>query len=247
MPFNETVILLDIEGTITSISFVKDTLFPYVTNVIDNYINKYWDDDSFKIDLELLRSQAAMDSDIEGFVPIITGIKAKQSVIDNVRWQMSIDRKTMALKQLQGHILKDGYQNGILKGHLYEDVLPVLNKLSSMGKKICTYSSGSIDAQKYLFQYSMYGDVSGVFKKYFDTKMGPKGAHTSYMNIANELNVNCNDILFLTDVLVEAEAAVQAGCNSVILIRPGNAQLDPVISSKFKTMKTLNELIENSS
>lgn len=244
MPLDETVILLDIEGTITSISFVKDTLFPYVFNVLEDYISKHWDDDSFKNDLELLHTQAAIDCNMDGFVPIYTGIHEKQSVIDNVRWQMSIDRKTTALKQLQGHILKDGYENGVLKGHLYEDVLDVLNKLTNMGKKIYTYSSGSVDAQKYLFQYSMYGDVSSIFVKYFDTKMGPKCSDTSYRNIANELSVNCNDILFLTDVLVEAEAALQAGCNSAILVRPGNAPLDPDKSSKFKIMKTLNELIE---
>ncbi|KAL4121062.1 hypothetical protein QTP88_013645 [Uroleucon formosanum] len=244
MPVNENVILLDIEGTITSISFVKDTLFPYVTRVLEEYIEKYWDDESFQQDLELLREQAVIDSNVEGFVPISTGDNAKKSVINNVLWQMTNDRKTTALKQLQGHIWKDGYESGLLKGHLYEDVLPVLNKLTDLGKKIYTYSSGSTKAQEYLFQYSMYGDVSGIFLKYFDTKMGPKGSETSYTNIASEINVDCSDILFLTDVVVEAEAAVRAGCNSILLVRPGNAPLDPEKSSKFRTIKTLHELLE---
>lgn len=243
MPLNEKVILLDIEGTITSISFVKDTLFPYVTGVLEDYINKYWDDPSFQIDLELLRAQAVNDSDIVGFVPIDMGVNAKKSVINNVLWQMSSDRKTTALKQLQGHIWKDGYESGLLRGHLYEDVLPVLHKLIDLDKKIYTYSSGSTEAQEYLFKYSMYGDVSSVFIKYFDTKMGPKGSEVSYKNIANEIGVNCNNILFLTDVLVEAEAAIKAGCNSALLVRPGNGPLDPEKSSKFKIMKTLNELL----
>lgn len=244
MPVNENVILLDIEGTITSISFVKDTLFPYVTRVLEEYIEKYWDDESFQQDLELLREQAVIDSNVEGFVPISSGDNAKKSVINNVLWQMTNDRKTTALKQLQGHIWKDGYESGLLKGHLYEDVLPVLNKLTDLGKKIYTYSSGSTKAQEYLFQYSMYGDVSGIFLKYFDTKMGPKGSETSYTNIASEINVDCSDILFLTDVVVEAEAAVKAGCNSFLLVRPGNAPLDPEKSSKFRTIKTLHELLE---
>ncbi|VVC33283.1 HAD-like domain,Enolase-phosphatase E1,Enolase-phosphatase E1, eukaryotes [Cinara cedri] len=247
MPVQETVILLDIEGTITSISFVKDTLFPYVTNNLVNYINKLWGKEKLEIDLELLREQAAIDSnsELEGFVPIVSGDNAKQSIIDNIRWQMSIDRKTTALKQLQGHIWKEGYENGVLKGHLYEDVLPVLNKLIKLGKRIYTYSSGSTNAQEYLFQYSMYGDVSNVFIKYFDTKMGPKNSVTSYTNIANDIGVNCGDILFLTDILTEAEAAIKAGCNSALLERPGNAPLDPEKSSTFKIMKTLNELLEN--
>lgn len=244
MPLNETVILLDIEGTITSIGFVKDTLFPYVAAALKDYVVKYWDDESFQQDLELLRAQAALDSDAEGFVPICMGDNEKQSVIDNVLWQMSKDRKNTALKQLQGHIWREGYESGLLRGHLYEDVLPVLKKLIDVGKKIYTYSSGSTKAQEYLFQYSMYGDVSGTFVNYFDTKMGPKGSETSYKNIASEINVNCHDILFLTDVLAEAEAAVKAGCNSALLVRPGNAPLDPKQSSKFKIMKTLDELLE---
>jgi len=243
MPVNENVILLDIEGTITSISFVKDTLFPYVTEVLEDYVKKYWDDESFQQDLELLRAQAVIDSNIEGFVPISTGDNAKKSVINNVLWQMTNDKKTTALKQLQGHIWKDGYESGLLKGHLYEDVLPVLNKLTDLGKKIYTYSSGSTKAQELLFQYSIYGDVSSIFLKYFDTKMGPKGSETSYANIASELNVNCSDILFLTDVIVEAEAAIKAGCNSILLVRPGNAPLDPEKSSKFRIIKTLDELL----
>lgn len=243
MSLNETVILLDIEGTITSISFVKDTLFPYVTTVLEDYVNKHWRDSSFQDDLELLRLQAAKDSNLAGFVPIEIGDNLKQSIINNVLWQMESDRKTTALKQLQGHIWKDGYESGLLKGHLYEDVLPVLKKLIDLGKKIYTYSSGSTEAQKYLFQYSIYGDISNVFVKYFDTKIGPKGLETSYKNIANEIGVTCNDILFLTDVLIEAEAAIKAGCNSYLLVRPGNAPLDPEKSLKFKTMKTLDELL----
>jgi len=243
MPLNEAVILLDIEGTITSISFVKDILFPYVFKVLEDYINKHWDDASFQDDLELLHLQAANDSNLEGFVPIITGSNAKQSVINNVLWQMNSDRKTTALKNLQGHIWKDGYKSGFLRGHLYEDVLPVLKKLTELGKQIYTYSSGSTEAQEYLFQYSMYGDVSDVFVKYFDTKMGPKGSETSYKNIAIDIGVKCSDILFLTDVLVEAEAAIKAGCNSALVVRPGNAVLDSKKSSTFKIITSLDELL----
>lgn len=240
---NESVLILDIEGTITSISFVKDTLFPYVKEVLKDYIEKYWDDDDFQLDLELLRSQAKSDSNVDGFVPITSDDNAKESVINNVLWQMSTDRKTTALKQLQGHIWVDGYESGRLKGHLYEDVLPVLNKLTKSGKAIYTYSSGSTTAQEYLFRYSKYGNVSSVFKKYFDTRMGPKGSDTSYTNIAKEINVNCSHILFLTDILTEAEAAKKAGCNAALLDRPGNSPLDPVRSSKFKIMKTLDDLL----
>lgn len=246
MPVNETVVLVDIEGTITSISFVKDTLFPYVTRVLDDYVNEHWDDAGFQADLESLRAQASTDTGAAGFVPISTGSdeKARKSVVDNVLWQMSTDRKTTALKQLQGRVWKDGYESGILEGHLYDDVLPVLNELIESGKTICTYSSGSTEAQKYLFRYSVYGDVSGVITKYFDTKMGPKGSETSYVNIADDLNVkDRGDILFLTDVLGEAEAARKAGCNTVLLVRPGNAPLDPEKSAKFKTVQTLRELL----
>ena len=38
VPRDAKILLLDIEGTTTSISFVKDTLFPYVLNNLDRYI-----------------------------------------------------------------------------------------------------------------------------------------------------------------------------------------------------------------
>lgn len=244
MPLNETVILLDIEGTISSIDFVKNELFPYVKENLEEYILKNWDDKIFQVDLELLRAQAIEDSNLEGFIPIETGDNAKKSVINNILWQMSNDRKSTALKQLQGHIWKKGYENNDICGDLYADVMPVLSELTGMGKTIYTYSSGSTEAQKYLFEYSMYGNVSSIFTKYFDTKIGPKYSDLSYKNIAGEIGVSCNEILFLTDVLIEAEAAIKAGCNSYLVVRPGNAPLDPEKSSKFKIIKTLDELLE---
>ncbi|XP_050431358.1 enolase-phosphatase E1 isoform X2 [Adelges cooleyi] len=221
MCVNESIILLDIEGTITSINFVKEELFPYAAEVLEDYVKTHWNDDDFKEDLELLKKQAANDTSLEGFIPIADdGEDAKKSVIENVLWQMKNDRKTTALKQLQGHIWKYGYDCGNLVGHIYSDVPSVLSKLLDEGKKIYTYSSGSTDAQKYLFKYSCMGNISSLFTKYFDTKIGPKQIETSYTNIAKEIGVNCSDILFLTDVIEEAEAAVKAGCNAAILIRP---------------------------
>ncbi|XP_050526046.1 enolase-phosphatase E1 [Daktulosphaira vitifoliae] len=244
---NQTVILLDIEGTITPMNFVKDVLFPYITSVLEDYINTNWHEKEFKEDLELLKQQAQFDLSLPGFVPIENdkGNIQKESIKNNILWQMKNDRKTTALKQLQGHIWKYGYESNNLVGDIFSDVPPVLSELIDKGKKIYTYSSGSTEAQKYLFQYSCWGNISSLFTKYFDTKIGSKQEETSYQNIAKEIGVKCDDILFLTDVVEEAEAANRAGCNVVILIRPGNSLQDPEKISKFMTMKTLDPLVED--
>jgi len=243
MSLNEKVILLDIEGTITSTLFIKDRLFQYIVQHLEDYVEKNWDDPSFKEDLKLLRAQAIKDSNKKGFLPIRTGDNVQSSVVNNVLWQMSVQGKSTALKQLQGNIWKEGYEVGTLRGHLFEDVLPFFDKLTKLGKQIYTYSSGSTEAQHLLFTYSTFGNVSNMITKYFDSKIGPKTSDTSYKNIANDINVKCSDILFLTDVLDEAEAAVKAGCNSYIVVRPGNADLDPERSSKFKIIWSLDELL----
>lgn len=243
----QSVILLDIEGTITPIHFVKNKLFPYVTSVLEEYLNAHWQDKELKEDIELLKLQAQFDSNIPGFVPIINdkGEVQKESLKNNILWQMKNDRKTTALKQLQGHIWRYGYESNELVGDIFSDVPPVLGELLDKGKTIYTYSSGSTEAQKYLFQYSCWGNISSLFTKYFDTKMGFKHEETSYQNIAKEIGVKCEDILFLTDIVDEAEAAVKAGCSAAILIRPGNSPQDPERTSRFITMKTLDPLIED--
>jgi enolase-phosphatase E1 len=38
------------------------------------------------------------------------------SIVKNIYWQIDLDKKTKALKQIQGHIWKSAYELGDIKG-----------------------------------------------------------------------------------------------------------------------------------
>ncbi|KOC62060.1 Enolase-phosphatase E1 [Habropoda laboriosa] len=157
---SETMILVDIEGTTTSISFVKDTLFPYVRENLKKYIETKWENEEFKQDFEKLKEQAKKDEEdkVEGFVPIIgaNAEEERESLVKNILWQMDCDRKTGALKQLQGHMWREAYNSGTVKAHVYEDVPKALESWTNDDRKVYVYSSGSVEAQKLLFGHSVH-------------------------------------------------------------------------------------------
>ena len=241
------VILLDIEGTTTSISYVKDTLFPFIRNNLKIYFKAHWHNSEFRDDLVLLKEQATQDeiNKVEGLVKITDNNDESiimETVVKNVLWQMDLDRKTKALKQLQGHIMRDGYKSGHLKGHIYSDVLPALKSWVQNGKKVYIYSSGSIEAQKLLFGHSEEGNLIEWFSGHFDTEIGPKIESSSYGNIVNKLNCRSEDVLFLTDVPKEANAAKLAGMEVVLVIRPGNSPLTANDKASFPVIESFQEL-----
>ncbi|KAL0270198.1 UNVERIFIED_CONTAM: hypothetical protein PYX00_007681 [Menopon gallinae] len=244
-----TTILLDIEGTTTSVSFVKDTLFPYVKEHLGSYVDSHWEDSEFKEDVAALKEQAKNDEEnkVEGFCQIEEGEKEKESLIKNVLWQMSLDRKTTALKQLQGHIWREGYKNGKLKGHIYSDVVPALKKWREESRRVYIFSSGSVEAQKLLFGHSEEGDLLEYISGHFDTTVGPKNESSSYANIIKSLECEKDQILFLTDVVKEAEAARAAGMQTTVVIRENNAPLTDDEKKEFMTINSFNDLVcENS-
>ncbi|XP_019339471.1 enolase-phosphatase E1 isoform X1 [Alligator mississippiensis] len=208
VPAAVRAILLDIEGTTTPIAFVKDTLFPYIRDNVQEYLRVHWEEEECQQDVSLLRKQAEEDSNLAGVVPIPpeTGTREEDServieaVVDNVHWQMSLDRKTTALKQLQGHIWKAAYTTGQVKGEVFEDVVPAIRKWREAGMKVYIYSSGSVEAQKLLFGYSTEGDILELFDGHFDTKIGHKVESESYKRIAASIGCSTDNILFLTDV-----------------------------------------------
>ncbi|XP_011878181.1 PREDICTED: enolase-phosphatase E1 [Vollenhovia emeryi] len=240
-------VLVDIEGTTTSIGFVKETLFPYVRQTLKDYIETKWEDEEFKQDYGKLKEQAKKDEEdkIDGFVAI-AGDKPeeeKDSLLKNVFWQMDNDRKTGALKQLQGHMLRDAYKIAkVIKGHVYEDVPKALESWTSNGKKIYVYSSGSVEAQKLLFGYSVHGDLLKYFSGFFDTEVGAKQESDSYKNILSKIGEKPSDVIFLTDVVKEAAAAKEAGLSTVIVVREGNAALTDEEKVAYTTVKSFLDL-----
>nr|XP_039273732.1 enolase-phosphatase E1-like isoform X1 [Styela clava] len=240
-------IVVDIEGTTTPITFVTEVLFPYIKENIKTYLTKNWNEKELLDDYEALRALAESDrqSEIED-VPLIPSHDekgAQESVVKNVLWQMSKDRKSTALKQLQGHMWQSAYANGLIKGDVYEDVPSTLKSLKTDGKSLFVYSSGSIKAQKLLFGHSNRGDLCPLFSGYFDTNVGAKKEASSYIKISDSIGENPENIIFLTDVLAEAEAATTAGMNACIVLRPGNHPILKDDLERFTTIKSFSELV----
>lgn len=227
-----SVILLDIEGTTTPITFVKDVLFPFAYERVEDHLNATWDTEETRADVRALYDQYLQDhkDGVEGAVPIPNPTSGKKRVLkacaDNVRWQISLDRKTSALKQLQGHIWRAGYENGQITSVVFDDVPAAISSWAAGGRRVCIYSSGSREAQHLLFRYTNHGDLRPMLSAYFDTTIGHKRQEQSYREIALTLGVDHpSDILFVTDVFEEAQAAQAAGLRAVISVREGNAEL----------------------
>ena len=200
-------IVTDIEGTTSDIRFVHDVLFPYARENLAAFIAAFQHRDDVALALSDLRDEIAQPQ-----ATVEDTIAALFKFMDE-------DRKSTALKALQGMIWRDGYLNGSFTGHLYADVLPVFRAWQQQGIKLYVYSSGSVAAQKLLFGYSDAGDITHLFSGYFDTHVGAKRETASYRNIAAEIGLSPDELLFLSDIHQELDAAQDAGWNTVQLIR----------------------------
>ncbi|TGK23048.1 acireductone synthase [Leptospira yasudae] len=219
--------LFDIEGTTTPIEFVHKVLFPYSVGKFDeffrsNSLEKEW--------VEKLLEEGKNDPPYKGKIE-----DSPQSLSDYCKHLVSVDRKSGPLKEIQGRIWKKGYESGELKSTMFEDVSDFLNRIQTAGKRAAVYSSGSVQAQKLIFEYSNSGNLTGYFSGYFDTAVGGKRESSSYTKIAEQLKIAPEKILFFTDIKEEADAAVEAGFKATVLERPGNnaqpAHSHPRISS----------------
>ena len=198
-------VVTDIEGTTSSLAFVKDVLFPYARRALPDFV----------------RGQQAQLTDIAGEMAAIVGKPRldSQEMIDLLLQWMAEDRKITPLKTLQGMVWKTGYESGELQSHLYEDAARELRKWHADGLRLYVYSSGSIAAQKLLFAHTPYGDLLPLFSGYFDTTTGPKLESGSYRAIAATLELEPRTILFLSDHAGEIQAATAAGLQTVLLAR----------------------------
>ncbi|MFT7578478.1 MAG: enolase-phosphatase E1 [Myxococcota bacterium] len=206
-PYNAVV--LDIEGTTTSISFVYDALFPFARRGLRAFLATHWEDPAVRQDV------ATMSADLEG----------PDAAADHALKLMDDDVKDTGLKGLQGRIWRAGYLSGELRGHVFPDVPPALERWRGAQVPVYIYSSGSIAAQKLLFGHSLVGDLLGLLKGHFDTTTGPKKKAASYRAIAEAIAVTPSQTLFATDSLAEAEAAREAGFQVAVCVRPDNPAL----------------------
>lgn len=203
-------ILTDIEGTTTSISFVHEVLFPYSQKNLSTYIDKHFHDKKVQAILAEVKATVLAENEI--------AIDLEECVFTLKDWIIQ-DRKHKALKELQGMIWEDGYKAGNFKGHVYPDVPGKFNEWTKSGIKLGVYSSGSVAAQKLIFGYSELGDLTPYFSNYFDTTVGHKRETLSYQNILRQLHLDGSEVLFLSDIEEELNAAKEAGMKTTLLDR----------------------------
>ncbi|KZN46590.1 acireductone synthase [Pseudoalteromonas luteoviolacea] len=205
-------ILTDIEGTITRISFVKDVLFPYAAEHLPAFVRQNESDVLVKALLDAVRHEIAQPT---ANIDIV--------IVSLLAW-IRDDLKVRPLKQLQGLIWKTGYQQGDFTGHIYPDAYQYLQQQHQAGTALYVYSSGSVKAQQLLFAHSDYGDIRSLFTGYFDTTVGHKKSVSSYQNIVNQIPFEPHEVLFLSDIIEELDAAKHAGLQTLQLWRDNQAQ-----------------------
>jgi enolase-phosphatase E1 len=213
-------VLLDIEGTTTPIDFVHKTLFGYARAGAREFLQRHWSDPEVRADVARLQAEHAAES-----APPIPPPWSDDAagVVPYVHWLMDRDRKSTGLKSLQGKIWEEGYRSGELKGEVYPDVPPALERWRDEGIDIAIFSSGSVQAQRSLFRSSVAGDLTRFILAYFDTTTGPKTAPMSYARIAAALERSPSQVLFLSDICAELDAALTAGMRTALCVRtPGS-------------------------
>jgi enolase-phosphatase E1 len=200
-------IVTDIEGTTSSLSFVKDVLFPYARARMAAFVREHAPDPDVALQLEAVRREA--DD------PALT----QDEVIEQLIAWIDQDRKITPLKALQGMIWEEGYRRGDFQGHVYPDAARALREWKARGFTLYLYSSGSVQAQKLLFAHTGFGDLTPLFSGYFDTNVGGKLETLSYRTIADSIGVAPAHILFLSDMRAELDAAAVAGWRTLWLVR----------------------------
>ncbi|MDX1804124.1 MAG: acireductone synthase [Alcanivorax sp.] len=203
-------ILTDIEGTTSSISFVKDVLFPYAAKAFPGFLEEHWNDEAVQAQVKAAAQESGQ------------ALGNAQQANDLFQQWIVEDRKATPLKALQGMIWAHGYRHGEYTAHLYPDTADSLRQWHDQGLDLYVYSSGSIAAQKLFFGFSDAGDLTDLFSGYFDTTSGHKQAAPSYHTIQQAIGLPAQQLLFLSDVEAELDAAAAAGLHTIRLDREGS-------------------------
>ena len=232
-------VVLDIEGTTTSISFVYEDLFNYSRIHVREYLARHFPLD----DVQLLREEHAEDVR-KGKQPPPLAEPGSPTEIESlakyVNWLIDLNSKTTGLKSLQGKIWRDGYADGTLRSHVFPDVAPALERWRRAGLSINIFSSGSVLAQHLLFAHTKVGDLTPFIDGYFDTSVGKKGEAESYRRIAESIGVRPEELLFVSDIVAELAAAREAGMRTVLSIRAGNQPQES--ADRYSSINSFDEL-----
>ena len=232
-------VICDIEGTTTSISFVKDVLFKIAAEESKSFLMNNYDELKYLIDQ---LHNLALEEKFEIRNDTSSKVEHVNAVDHYIQHLIKTDRKVSMLKELQGKIWRHAYESNLIKGHVYDDVKRNFKKWTDKDLKIYIYSSGSVEAQKLIFGYSIAGDMCKYLSGYFDTRVGHKQEKKSYENILDNINLKGEEALFLSDIQNEVIADRNANISCILLDRPGNAALSEKVRSEFRVVKNFDEI-----
>ncbi|MGH9763106.1 MAG: acireductone synthase [Blastocatellia bacterium] len=225
-----SAILLDIEGTTTPLAFVTEVLFPYAREHVREYLSSNLTAPGVReevaqlvrlLEQERPKGLLTPEGEIEPEADHV------DSIVQYIFWLMDRDSKSTPLKSIQGRIWREGYARGELKSIVYEDVAPAFAGWNRTGKTVAIYSSGSVEAQKLLFSHTNAGDLTRFINAYFDTNVGSKLRAGSYAGIAKNLKLDPGDVLFISDITAELDAAGESGLQTLLCVRKGNRPQEP--------------------
>jgi len=226
------VYLLDVEGTIAPLSLTVEVLFPYARAHFALFLERKRNDEAVRADLALLSEEngAETGTGVPRLEPVrdaaqVATPRFRLDAMMYLMWLMDRDRKSTALKSLQGKIWKAGFESGELRGTLFDDVPDAFRRWAA-DARVAIYSSGSVEAQKLFFSYSTAGDLTHLISGYFDTRTGPKMESASYAAIAAAMDIASAEMLFFSDSVRELNAAREAACGTCLVMRPGNEPVD---------------------
>ena len=224
-------IVTDIEGTTSSLSFVRDVLFPYAAEHIPRFVQQHRTEAP-------VRTQLNATADLAGLPRHDT-----DDLVRQLKDWIASDTKATPLKALQGMVWRRGYESGDYQAHIYADAVRRLRDWFEQRIDLYVFSSGSIEAQKLFFQYSRYGDMRPLFRGYFDTTTGAKHEEASYRTIAETIGMPASDLLFLSDTEAELDAAGAAGYRTGRLLRPEDyVEAEPDAVSRHPTFASFDDI-----
>lgn len=236
-------VLLDVEGTTTPIAFVHQNLFGFAREHVKEFLENNFDSIDVQGDLATLQAEYDVEKASEPSSPTLaldSRVKTIESFTGYINWLIDQDRKSTGLKSLQGKIWQQAYIDGALKSQVYADVPPALARWCQAGLSVNIFSSGSVLAQKLLFTHTEHGDLTKFLDHYFDTTTGAKTASTSYEKIAAVLKLNSFEVLFISDVTAELDAARKARMQTLLSLRPGNPLQIP--SAVHQSIRSFDEI-----
>lgn len=218
-------ILLDIEGTTSSITFVHDVMFPFVLQHLDEFLTQHWKRDDVAAVCATIAGDAGHES-LAAWRATQPGASEFELVTREVRRLMADDAKATGLKALQGLIWHEGFESGDLVAHSYPDVIPAIRRWREAGIDVRIYSSGSIAAQKLFFGHlENHGNCLELLTGHYDTTSGGKKESPSYINVTSAWGIAPSEVIFISDIAGELSAALEAGIQAVASVRPGNTPL----------------------